>query len=85
MAKRRVPRLRLWHCFALVALAAILIWLWPKVGIEVDHKPGTGSRAAVLWQGNEFELWDTFPTPPVYGFSPTITYDENGITGIEMN
>ena len=63
-AKRRRPRIRLWHLFAIVALAAVLVWLWPRVGLEVNHQPGTGSRVVILWHGNPTELWDTFQPPP---------------------
>lgn len=81
---RRRPRLRLWHLFAFVTLAAVLVWLCPRVGVEVDHKPGVGSRVAVVWQGEEIELWDTYPLRPVNGFSTAITYDENGIPGFSV-
>jgi hypothetical protein len=37
------------------------VWLWPKVGIELDHKPGVGSRAAIVWNdGETIEIWNTF-------------------------
>ena len=63
---RRRPRIRLWHLFALITLAAVGVWLWPKVGLELDHKPGWGSRAAIVWNGKLVELWDTYPdlAPP---------------------
>lgn len=65
MTKLRIPRIRLWHLFAFVTLAAMLLGLWPKVSLEVDHKPGIGSRGAIGWNSGEpFELWNTFPLPP---------------------
>jgi hypothetical protein len=63
MTDRWRPRIRLWHLFALVTLVAILVWLWPRLGLELDHKPGTGSRAAIVWNGDSVTLWNTFPPP----------------------
>ena len=57
------PRVRLWHLFALITLAAVLVWLWPRLGFQVDRRPGEGSRAAIVWNGERVELWDTFPPP----------------------
>ena len=50
--RRWRPRIRLWHLFALVALAAVMIWLWPQFGLRVDHQPGVGSRAVMIWGGH---------------------------------
>lgn len=60
----RVPRFRLSHLFALLTLTAVLVWIAPKVGLELIHKPDSGSRATITWKGGEpFELWDTFRRP----------------------
>lgn len=69
---KRLPRIRLRHLFALVTLAAVLVWLWPKVGLEVDHKPGVGSSALLIWMGDPIKLWDTYEPPPVFGYDDSI-------------
>ena len=62
----RLPRIRLWHLFALITLAAVLVWLWPRVEVHVDHTPGVGSGAVIGWQGKYLVLWDTHPPAAVF-------------------
>lgn len=68
------PRIRLWQLFALVTLAAVLVWLWPKVGFDVERRPGKGSRATIYWEEQPTELWDTFD-----GMSPKQVLDSFGM------
>ena len=63
--QRGRPRIKLWHLFAVVTLSAVLVWLWPRLGLEADHRPGVGSRAVIVWNSNKrIKLWDTFQLQP---------------------
>ena len=53
------PRWSIRTLAIVVTLVANLVWLWQR--LEVTHRPGSGSRAVLLWQGSESVLWDTFP------------------------
>ena len=77
---------RLRHLFVLVTVAAVLVWVWPRLGLEVDHKPGVGSRVAILWDGSKTELWNTFKPAPVTGFvDRAVITNGSGATVYDVN
>lgn len=42
-----MKRYRIWHLFALVALAALAIWLWQNTGVHFYH--GHNQTTLLLW------------------------------------
>lgn len=51
-------RLRLRTLFLVVTLAAICVWIWPKLGIEIVRSPHQGSRVLIFWGGETWRLYD---------------------------